>query len=191
MSKEIDFKKIMSRAPRVRLGDYIEVCEDRNTEGEYGINDVRGVSNLKGFIQTKANIDNRDLSKFQLIRPNSFVFNRRTTRNGERLSLGFNDSDKTFICTEDYVVFRVKKEYNQVVDPFYLYLNFLRDEFDRYARYDSWGSATEFFNWENMQRVYFLLPSIAIQRDIVNTYKVDIPDRNTIPKSIFIDMFLP
>lgn len=155
----------------VRLGDYIESVDERNREGKYTVEDVRGVANTKGFIYTKANISDRDLSSFQVVNPTYFAFNRRTTRNGERLGLGYNDTHSTFICTEDYVVFKIKDEKRGKLHPCFLYILFLRDEFDRYVRYDSWGSATEFFNWSNMQDLRIPLPSMEVQRDLVATYE--------------------
>ena len=155
----------------VRLGDYIEAVDERNREGKYTVEDVRGVANTKGFIYTKANISDRDLSSFQVVNPTYFAFNRRTTRNGERLGLGYNDTHSTFICTEDYVVFKIKDEKRGKLHPCFLYILFLRDEFDRYVRYDSWGSATEFFNWSNMQDIRIPLPSMKVQRDLVATYE--------------------
>lgn len=155
----------------VRLGDYIEAVDERNREGKYTVEDVRGVANTKGFIYTKANISDRDLSSFQVVNPTYFAFNRRTTRNGERLGLGYNDTNSPFICTEDYVVFKIKDEKRGKLHPCFLYILFLRDEFDRYVRYDSWGSATEFFNWSNMQDIRIPLPSMEVQRDLVATYE--------------------
>ncbi|WP_028908647.1 restriction endonuclease subunit S [Xylanibacter ruminicola] len=153
----------------VRLGDYIEQCDDRNEALTYGLDAVRGVSNTKLIQKTKANMTGRNLSTFHVVSKNHFVFNRRTTRNGERLGLGFNNTDSIYIFTEDYVHFKVSDE--SILNPTYLYLFFLRDEFDRLVRYHSWGSATEFFNWEDMQRVYIPLPSAKEQEKVVNAWK--------------------
>lgn len=159
---------MINNVPMVRLGELIEIVVRPNVDNKYGINDVRGVSNTKQIQSTKANMDGRNFSPFTIIAPSEFVFNRRTTRNGERLGLGFNQSDRHYIFTEDYVPFRVKDE--NVLHPAYLYILFLRDEFDRYVRWDSWGSATEFFNWENMCDVIIPLPSIETQRALVAIY---------------------
>jgi type I restriction enzyme S subunit len=141
------------------------VVTEKNTEGQYGIESVRGVSNTKEIQKTKANVSNRDLTTFYIIRKNQFVFNRRTTRNGERLGLGFNDSDEVFVFTEDYVAFEVIDQ--NVINPSFLYMYFKRDEFDRYVRYNSWGSATEFFNWEDMQEVMVPIPDMQTQNAVV------------------------
>lgn len=162
-----DLLKKIDAAPRATLGDYIVRVERRNSAEEYGVDDVRRGANTKGFMETRANIEGRSLKKFLVIQSREFVFNRRTTRNGERLGLGFNMSDRAFILTEDYVAFRVKPEKDEELSPYFLYLYFLRNEFDRYVRSNSWGSATEFFNWDDMCRVKIPLPPIEVQRAIV------------------------
>ena len=158
----------IENAPWVRLGDYIIECNEVNSDGKYGLEFVRGVSNTKEFMKTKANLNGRDLTPFSIIKPHYFAFNRRTTRNGERLGLGYNSTNQIYICTEDYIVFKVIDE--NVLNPDYLYINFLRDEFDRAVRRDSWGSATEFFNWDNMAEIKIPLPSIETQRELVAVY---------------------
>ena len=152
-----------------RLGQLIEMSTVVNDAGRYTVNDVRGVSNEKHFMLTRADMMGRSLARFQVVERNEFVFNRRTTRMGEKIALAFNEKDQPVIVTEDYVVFRVKDE--QKLLPAYLYLYFNRPEFDRYVRWDSWGSATEFFNWENMCAVEIDLPPLAKQRQAVAVYQ--------------------
>ena len=38
----------------VRLGDYIELCDERNSDEKYSLVDVRGISISKKLIATKA-----------------------------------------------------------------------------------------------------------------------------------------
>lgn len=159
---------IKKSAPLLRLGDYISQLFEKNDNEKLGIDRVRGVSNTKEIQRTKANVSMRDLSTFLVIRRNQFVFNRRTTRNGERLGLGFNDTDEELLFTNDYVAFEIRD--TDVLLPEYLYLYFKRDEFDRYVRYNSWGSATEFFNWEDMQEVRVPVPDISTQKALADIY---------------------
>ena len=151
-----------------KLGDYIERVERRNSDLNFGVDDVRGISNSKEIQPTKADISDRSFARFQIVEPHEFVFNRRTTRMGDKLGLGYNNISETFIVTEDYVVFRVKDE--TVLLPDYLNIFFRRPEFDRYARWDSWGSATEFFNWEEMCDVPISLPPLSIQQKYADVY---------------------
>ena len=59
-----------------------------------------------------------------------------------------------------------------MLDPHYLMMFFTRKEFDRYARFNSWGSARETFDWPEMCDVSIPIPSIDIQRSIASIYKV-------------------
>ena len=166
-----------------QLGEYIEEVTRTNSDLKYGIDDVRGCSNTKKMMQTRANLIGRTYEKFLVLKPGEFVFNRRTSRNGEKIGMAYNDTDREYIFTEDYVAFRVKDECLSDLLPEYLYLFFCRSEFDRYARYKSTGSAPEFFNWEDMCAVPFTAPDIEEQKKIVHAYKV-IEDRINLKKRI-------
>ena len=47
-----------------------------------------------------------------------------------------------------------------------------RKEFDRYARFHSWGSARENFSFEDMKNVLIPIPDMSIQNSIVDIYKI-------------------
>lgn len=67
-----------SKTKWVRLGDYIELCDERNSKGIYNIDDVRGMTITKEIIPTKADLKETDLSKFLIVKPKEFVYNPRT-----------------------------------------------------------------------------------------------------------------
>lgn len=155
---------------KYKLGDLIELRDVRNSDLQYGIADVRGVNNLKQLMPTKADLNGRDLTKFQIVDPSEFVFNHRTSRNGSKFSIAYNYGERPIICTEDYVVFRVKDDCKQILDAIWLYMFFNRPEFDRYVITNSWGSSTEFYNWEDICSISLVLPPIDIQRKYVAVY---------------------
>lgn len=155
---------------KCKLGSYIELRENTNADLSYGISDVRGVNNLKELMPTKADLNGRDLSKFQIVYPGEFVFNHRTSRNGSKFSIAYNDGAKPVICTEDYVVFRIKPECEKELSARWLYMFFNRPEFDRYVITNSWGSSTEFYNWEDVQAVELELPPYPAQQKYVDIY---------------------
>lgn len=155
---------------KCKLGSYIELRENTNADLSYGIPDVRGVNNLKELMPTKADLNGRDLSKFQIVYPGEFVFNHRTSRNGSKFSIAYNDGTKPIICTEDYVVFRIKPECEKELSARWLYMFFNRPEFDRYVITNSWGSSTEFYNWEDVQAVELELPPYPAQQKYVDIY---------------------
>lgn len=64
----------------VRLGDYIEQCDERNTKGMYSVEDVRGISIEKRIIDTKANMDGVSVTNYKLYRTNYFCYVPVTSR---------------------------------------------------------------------------------------------------------------
>lgn len=63
---------------KVKLGDLLELTLETNQDLRFGPLDVRGMTISKKIISTKANVDNADLRKFLIIKPNDFIFNPRT-----------------------------------------------------------------------------------------------------------------
>ena len=91
-----------------------------------------------------------------------------TSRNGEKISIAHNDNSENYLCSSSYISFKVSDA--NVLEPRFLNLFFKRSEFDRYARYNSWGSARETFNWEDMQDIEIPLPKLSVQKSIVDIY---------------------
>ena len=147
----------------VRLGDYIEEIDERNSD--LAITLSQGIANTKVFQEPKQVSINSKADK--IVRTGYFAYNRATTRNGEKISIAYRVGPDCTVSSA-YCVFRVKDE--NIINPYFLWLYFSRSEFDRYARYASKGSAHEFFGWDEMCRVQIPLPSISIQRELVNTY---------------------
>lgn len=151
----------------VRLGDYIEQSDKRNSNGIYLLDDVIGISNEKTLIPTKADMNDVSLTPYKVFNPNDFCYVTVTSRNGDKISLALNTTNKTKIVSS-YIVFH-SKDVNKLL-PEYLFMMFNRHEFNRYACFNSWGSAREVFDWEEMCRVQIPLPSIEVQRELVDTY---------------------
>lgn len=162
-----DLRRKMSS---VRIGEYIEAVELKNDDLKFGIETVRGISIEKKFIETKANMTDVNLRPYLVIQPNNFAYVTVTSRNGEKISVALNDSDTAYICSSSYVVFR-SKDVEKLL-PQYLMLYFSRPEFDRYARYNSWGSARETFDWSEMCNIQIPIPDIRIQKAIAEVFTV-------------------
>ena len=166
------------------LGAYLELCSNRNTDLLYGIDDVRGVNNQKQFMSTKADLNGRDLSKFQIVNPGEFVFNHRTSRNGSKFSIAYNDNKGPVICTEDYVVFKVRDDCKEILNARWLYMFFNRPEFDRFVITNSWGSSTEFYNWEDIQAIELELPPLPIQQKYVDIYNAMLANQQSYERGL-------
>lgn len=162
-----------AKYPEVELSngqdDYIEICDERNSESKYTLEDVRGISIQKKLIPTKADMKDVSLTPYKLLKPYEFSYVTVTSRNGGKISLAMNDTDNTYLVSSSYENFRCK-DCNKLI-PEYLYLLLSRSEFDRYARFNSWGSARETFDWSELCRVKIPLPPLKVQQSIVDLYK--------------------
>ena len=148
------------------LGDYIQLVDQRNRD--LSITNLLGVSIEKRFIPSIANIVGTDLSGYKIVRTGQFAYGPVTSRNGEKISIAYLDSDDCIISSS-YTVFEVAKK--DELDSEYLMLWFSRPEFDRYARYKSHGSVREIFDWNELCMVELPVPPIDEQRSIVKAYK--------------------
>lgn len=154
---------------KYKLVDLIEQIDIRNTKGQYGLSSVKGISIQKVFIETKANMDGVSLTPYKLVEPNTFAYVTVTSRNGEKITLAYNNSTNTYIVSSSYIVFKVKNP--NLLSSEFLFMYFNRPEFDRYSRYNSWGSARETFSWDDLCDIEIDLPPLHIQEKYVAVYK--------------------
>ena len=163
-------EQLMQNSKIKAIGDYIEIVDRRNENLKYGLDSVKGISNEKEFIETKANMNGVDLRPYKIVAPLEFVYVPVTSRNGGKITLAINDTNNDYIFSSSYITFRCSDK--SKLFPDYLMLFFNRPEFDRYARFHSWGSARETFEWEEMCDVKIPLPDIEVQKSISDIHKV-------------------
>lgn len=162
--------RIFQSAPKVPLGEMIAECDIRNSANQYTIDNLKGISIEKKFIETKAKMDGVSLLPYKIVKPEWMAFVPVTSRNGGKISLAFNDTDdETYIVSSAYTVVKVQDE--ERLNANYLFLMLQRAEFDRLARFNSWGSARETFTFSDLQRYEVPLPSIDVQKQYVNAYR--------------------
>lgn len=141
---------------KYKLGDLIAQRREKNKGYDLPI---RGVSR-DGFIKPK--VEEADTSIYNVFYKNDFVFNpARMELNSIALNL---ELDKA-LCSSLYEVFYVKDE--NVVLPEFLNLHIKRDEFARHCDYIGLGSAREYCRFANIAEFDIKIPSIEVQREIV------------------------
>lgn len=158
----------MASTKKYKLGELIRLRDERNSDLAYNLDDVKGISIQKVFIETKADMTGVSLRPYILVKPDYFAYVTVTSRNGEKITLAHNDTENTYIVSSSYVVFDVGRPDILLSD--YLFMYFNRPEFDRYARFNSWGSARETFSWEDMCDIDIELPDITVQQKYVDIY---------------------
>lgn len=153
----------------IKLINYIEPTCNLNANLKYGYGNVKGVTIDKEIIKTKAKeTKGTDLKKYKIVNCNEFIYNPRT--HGKRIGLGFNDKNESFIISFNNISFKVKDEKLHQLNPTYLFIWFNRMEWDRLACFNSWGSSTEVFTFDELCNMKMKLPDIEIQNEVVEIY---------------------
>lgn len=152
------------KIPCEAIEPYIERQDIRN--GTNGTKNVMGVSTSKEFREPTSKVNREELTNYKVVKPRQFSF-VQTTHNEKVFAYAFNNTDKDIVVTSVNEVFFTNE---QKLLPEYLSMFFNRTEFDRYARFHSWGSARETFTWDDLIKVKIPIPDIKIQKSIVNIY---------------------
>ena len=173
--------KLKSENEKLKIGEFIEQYDKRNVDDRLKLNSVKGISTEKFFIDTKADMNGVSLTSYKVVEANTFVYVPDTSRRGDKMAIAMNRGEEPVLVSSIYTTFKSKDTSNLL--PEYLFMFFDRPEFDRYARFNSWGSAREVFSMDDMNDVAIPIPDISVQREIVNIHKCYI-ERQRIAESL-------
>ena len=156
------------KMPSEEIGKYL-ILSDRRKDLNLSVDFVRGLATSKEMIETKADMDGVKLDNYKVVLPTQIAYVSDTSRRADKMSLGYNNTETPVLVSSISIVFGTNTDY---LLPDYLMLFLTRSEFDRYARFNSWGSASETFSWEEMCSVKIPIPPIEVQKSIAELYKV-------------------
>ena len=146
-----------------KIGKYIRRYSEKNSDK--CINDVVGLSTEKKFRIAQSRVNREELGGYKIVHPLDIAY-VPTTDTWKVLAFAVNHFEKDVVVSPIYEVFattgRLKSDY--------LAIWLKRKEFDRYARYNSWGSARENFTFEEMQEVIIPIPDETTQQAIIELY---------------------
>lgn len=154
------------KMPSEEIGPYIQQVSEKNVWGT--VADNKAVSVEKVFVSSHAELEGVNIKNYLIVKNMEFAYNTVTTRNADKISIAINH-ESTCLVSPIYTVFKTNSE---KLLPEYLMLWFKRTEFDRYSRYNSWGSAREMFTYDDMKKVRIPVPNILIQKSIAEIYSV-------------------
>ena len=152
--------------PCEEIGRYIERHDIRN--GKNGSKNVMGISTSKQFREPTSKVNKNELANYKVCHPRQIGF-VQTTHNEKVFTYAFNNTKEDIVVSSVNEVFSTQED---KLYPEYLCMFFNRTEFDRYARFHSWGSARETFTWNDLIDVKIPIPDIAIQKSIAEMYTV-------------------
>ena len=157
-------EELRRKIPIVKIGDYIERYSDKNIDK--AIDDVVGLSTEKRFRVAQSRVNRNELGGYKIVHPLDIAY-VPTTDTWKVLAFAVNHFGKDVVVSPIYEVFKTIGK----LESDYLAIWLKREEFDRYARYNSWGSARENFTFDEMKEVKIPIPDISVQREIVNIHK--------------------
>lgn len=157
-------EELRRRIPSEKIGDYIERYSEKNIDK--AIDDVVGLSTEKRFRVAQSRVNRNELGGYKIVHPLDIAY-VPTTDTWKVLAFAINHFGKDVVVSPIYEVFKTIGK----LESDYLAIWLKREEFDRYARYNSWGSARENFTFDEMKEVKIPIPDISVQREIVNIHK--------------------
>ena len=164
---DVYIEELRKRIKSEEIGKYLVETRVKNEKGEKLKN--KAVSNTKIFIDAKDAVFNGvDTKNYLIVNEKEFAYNTVTTRNADKLSIAYNNKEKCLVSPL-YTTFKIN---NEMLLPEYLCLWFNRNEYDRYARFHSWGSARELYSFETLSQTQIPVPNLIIQKSIANVYSV-------------------
>lgn len=149
-----------------RLGDYIELVDQRNED--LAIDILLGLSISKEFIPSVANTIGTNMKRYKIVEKNQFACSIMQVRRDGKMPVAILKSHDKAIISQAYPVFKVTDE--SVLNPDYLMMWFKRKEFDREATFHAVGGVRGSLEWEDFMNFKLPVPSIEKQRDIVAEY---------------------
>jgi type I restriction enzyme S subunit len=152
--------------PCEKIGKYIERHDIKN--GKNGTKNVMGISTSKQFREPTSKVNKEELANYKVCRPRQIGF-VQTTHNEKVFAYAFNNTNEDIVISSVNEVFSTQED---KLYPEYLCMFFNRAEFDRYARFHSWGSARETFTWSDLVEVKIPIPDIQVQKAIASIYSV-------------------
>ncbi len=90
----------------VRLGDYIEQCDERNHSNKYGIEAIKGISTSKTLLILKPILMVYLYSHINWLHLDILHMFPDTSRRGDKVALAFNDSSCTYLISSIFAYLR-------------------------------------------------------------------------------------
>ncbi len=167
--------EIKTNSEERRIGDCIDIVEERNTEGvDY---EFLGVNRDKTFMPTVASTGNLDNRKYKIIRKNRFVYSGMQTGRDKCIRISLYNNDCPAVVSPAYTTFEIS---DKSIIPEYFFLLFMNPEMDRLGWFMSDSSVRSNLDWDRFCEIKIPLPSKNIQEDVANFHRAFIKRRGEI-----------
>ena len=155
-----------TKYPKVKLGEWIEIHEKRNSEGKHF--PFTGVNKDKTFMPTAADTNELDNTKYKVVSKNMFVFSGMQTGRDICIRLALYNEEIPILISPAYTTFIINNPSKLL--PEYFFLTFCRFEMNRYGAFLSDGSIRSNLDWNRFCEIEIPLPPIELQRSIAEVF---------------------
>lgn len=161
------------------IGKYIERNTKRNHDEAFNKTQVKGFNNEGEFIKPMR-LFSGDISTFKIIKKYDFVYNSRINSTIKKLSVALNEGEDLIVSPayESFSISDINK-----LNPFYLYMLLQREIFAQKVLFNSFGSSTLVFGFDDLCEVKIPIPDIDRQSAIADMYRI-YKERRTINETL-------
>ncbi len=153
------------KSEKQKVGDLLEEVDCRNIGSK--ITSVMGINIEKKFMNSVADTNGVDLTKYKVVHENEFAFSGMQTGRDECIRIALNEEKEPVIVSPAYTVLKLK---STSVLCLYIMLWFSRKEVDRYGWFASDGSIRSNLDLDRFYEMEIPTPSLDIQNNVVKIY---------------------
>jgi type I restriction enzyme S subunit len=158
-------EKLIQECESKPLGSLISLVDERNSELK--LKRILGVNVKKTFMPTVANTTELDVSKYKVVRQDTFACNLMHVGRDEVFPVSLSTNEEPFLVSPAYFTFRASLG----VEASYLMMIFSRPEFDRLAWFISDSSIRGGLEWSRLCELKIPVPSTETQKDAARLFR--------------------
>ena len=165
-----------------RIGNYIQLVDNRNENMEVGQDRLLGINIDKEFMPSVANVTKSNLPKYKIIQKGQFAYSAMQVGRDETIRVVLFTDEDPAIISPAYQVFEVINQ-NEVY-PEFLMMWFQRPESDRFGWFISDSSVRASLEWERFCDIEIPIPHIEQQKKYVDIYQGLLNNQKTYEASL-------
>lgn len=166
---------------KYRLGDFVELFNEKCGIPNLTVDDVSGVNRDKEFFEPSKQVG-ADTSSYKIVPPNHFACNLMHVGRDEVLPIALNHTDKNKYVSPAYTVFRIKDGTPLLKEYFFMMLK--SSERDRYFWFHTDSSVRDGMAWEDFCDLELELPPLPIQQKYVNIYAAMLENQSSYERGL-------
>ena len=110
---------------KYKIGELIEQSDIRNLNEELSVDNIKGISTGKQFIETKADMNGVSVLSYKIVKEDEFAYVADTSRRGDKIALAYNRGKDRILISSIYTVFYVKRKDLLLSDYLFMFFNSL------------------------------------------------------------------